>query len=229
MNVLHVIPSFAPRYGGPIVAAVGLTRELARRGHDVTVATTNVDGPGELDVPLNRPVPMDGVDVWYFPIQRPRWYHFSAPMGRALRELVRESDVVHIHSVFLWPTTVAAFWCRRLGVPYVVHVQQALLIPPALSKRYEGLRASTASRAKKWLYLRTLGSLDLGGAAALHLTSEVEMESARRLRFSEGRVIPLGADAPRRLPGSTTAPQCGGNTRASKVGRSSCFYRGSTP
>ena len=84
MRILHVIPSFAPRYGGPIFAAVSLTRELARRGHDVTVATTNVDGPGELDVPLDRPVPMDGVDVWYFPIQRPRWYHFSAPMGRTL-------------------------------------------------------------------------------------------------------------------------------------------------
>ena len=196
MNVLHVIPSFAPRYGGPIVAAVGLTRELARRGHDVTVATTNVDGPGELDVPLNRPVPMDGVDVWYFPIQRPRWYHFSAPMGRALRELVRGSDVVHIHSVFLWPTTVAAFWCRRLGVPYLLRTTGSL-DPVALSKRYVGLRVSTASRAKKWLYLRTVGSLDLGGAAALHFTSEAEMESARRLRLSpEGRVIPLGVDEP---------------------------------
>ena len=81
MRILHVIPSFAPRYGGPIVAAAGLTRELARRGHDVTVATTNVDGPDELDVPLCRPIPIDGVDVWYFPIQWPRWYHFSAPMG----------------------------------------------------------------------------------------------------------------------------------------------------
>ena len=195
MNVLHVIPSFAPRYGGPIVAAVGLTRELARRGHAVTVATTNVDGPGELDVPLSRPVPMDGVDVWYFPIQRPRWYHFSAPMGRALRRLVRESDVVHIHSVFLWPTTVAAFWCRRLGVPYVVHVAGSL-DPASLAKRYEGRRVSAVSRAKKWLYLKTLGRHDLGGAAALHLTSEVELESARRLRFSNGRLIPLGADAP---------------------------------
>ena len=195
MNVLHVIPSFAPRYGGPIVAAMGLTRELARRGHDVTVATTNVDGPGELDVPLERPVSMDGVDVWYFPIQRPRWYHFSAPMGRALRRLVRESDVVHIHSVFLWPTTVAAFWCRRLGVPYVVHVAGSL-DPVSLAKRYEGPRASAASRTKKWLYLKTIGTRDLGGAAALHLTSEVELESARRLRFSRGRFIPLGADAP---------------------------------
>ena len=195
MRILHVIPSFAPRYGGPIVAAVGLTRELARRGHDVTVATTNVDGPGELDVPLDRPVPMDGVDVWYFPIQRPRWYHFSAPMGRALSRLVRESDVVHIHSIFLWPTTVTAFWCRRLGVPYLVHVAGSL-DPVSLAKRYEGLRASAASRTKKWIYLNTLGRRDLGGAAALHLTSEVELESARRLRFSNGRLIPLGADPP---------------------------------
>ena len=207
MRILHVIPSFAPawRYGGPIFAAVSLTRELARRGHDVTVATTNVDGPGELDVPLNRPVPMDGVDVWYFPIQRPRWYHFSAPMGRALSRLVRESDVVHIHSIFLWPTTVAAFWCRRLGVPYLVHVPGSL-DPVSLAKRYEGLRASAASRTKKWIYLKTLGRRDLGGAAALHLTSEVELESARRLRFSNGRLIPLGADPP---------PPPGVNDRAS--------------
>ena len=161
----------------------------------MTVATTNVDGPGVLDVPLDRPVPMDGVDVWYFPIQRPRWYHFSAPMGRALSRLVRESDVVHIHSIFLWPTTVAAFWCRRIGVPYVVHVTGSL-DPVRLAKRYEGLRTSAASRTKKWLYLKTLGRRDLGGAAALHLTSEAELESALRLRFSTGRVIPLGADAP---------------------------------
>ncbi len=195
MNVLHVIPSFAARYGGPIVAAQGLTRELARRGHDVTLATTNVDGPGELDVPLGSPVRMDGVGVWYFPVQRPRWYHFSAPMGRALRDLVRRSDVVHIHSVFLWPTTVAAFWCRKFGVPYVVHVAGSL-DPVSLAKRYEGRRASAASRAKKWLYLKTIARHDLGGAAALHLTSEVEVESARTLRFQGGRLIPLGADAP---------------------------------
>ena len=144
MRILHVIPSFAPRYGGPTTAAVGLTPELARRGHDVTVATTNVDGPGELDVPLGRPVPMDGVDVWYFPIQRPRWYHFSAPMGRALRDLVRRSDVVHIHYVFLWPTTAAAFWCRRYGVPYVV-TPHGLLDAARVSKSYERSRISFAS------------------------------------------------------------------------------------
>ncbi len=196
MNVLHVIPSFAPRYGGPIVAAVGLTRELAKRGHHVTVATTNVDGPGELDVPLNRPVSMDGVNVWYFPIQRPRWYHFSAPMGRALRDLVRRSDVVHIHSVFLWPTTVAAFWCRRYGVPYVI-TPHGLLEAARVSKSYERARISFASTVKKRIYLRTLGIPDIGGAAGLHFVSHPEREATSRLRLSpKAHVILLGADTP---------------------------------
>ena len=198
MNVLHVIPSFAPawRYGGPIVAALGLTRELARQGHMVSVATTNIDGPGVLDVQLERPVPMDGVSVWYFPVQRPRWYHFSVPMGRALKRLVSQSDVVHIHSVFLWPTTAAAFWCRRFGVPYLVRTA-GFLDPASLSKPYSGIRGSAASRAKKWLYLKTLGTRDIGGAAGLHFTSDAEMESALRLRLSPKRhVIPLGVDAP---------------------------------
>lgn len=198
MNVLHVIPSFAPawRYGGPIVAALGLTRELARQGHTVSVATTNIDGPGELDVPLCEPVPIDDITCWYFPVQHPRWYHFSAPMGRALKRLVRQSDIVHIHSVFLWPTTAAAFWCRRFGVPYLVRTA-GFLDPASMSKRYEGRRASVASRTKKWLYLKTLGRRDIGGAAGLHFTSEAELESALRLRRSpKGYVIPLGVDAP---------------------------------
>ena len=66
MNILHVIPSFAPawRYGGPISAAYGMTRALVRSGHEVTVFTTNLDGAGVLDVPIAKPVDVDGVETW---------------------------------------------------------------------------------------------------------------------------------------------------------------------
>jgi glycosyltransferase involved in cell wall biosynthesis len=198
MKVLHVIPSFAPawRYGGPIVAALGLTRELARQGHDVTVMTTNIDGPGVLDVPLDRPVSMDGVNVWYFPIQRPRWYYYSRPLARALRQQVEGFDIVHIHSIYLWPTTVASFWCRRHGVPYLVRLAGSL-DPASLTKSYEGRRASIASKAKKRLYLNTLGRWDLGRANGLHFTSKAEMESSLALKLRPpGYVLPLGVDLP---------------------------------
>jgi hypothetical protein len=44
VKILHVVPTYLParRYGGPIVAVHGLCRALVRRGHDVTVFTTNV-------------------------------------------------------------------------------------------------------------------------------------------------------------------------------------------
>ena len=101
-----------------------------------------------------------------------------------------------MHSVFLWPTTAAAFWCRRYDVPYVV-TPHGLLEATTMVKSYEGAGASLASRAKKRLYLWTLGVRDIGGAAALHFVSDAERESTARLRLSpRAHIIVLGADAP---------------------------------
>jgi len=110
LKILHVIPSFAPawRYGGPIFAVDEMTRELARAGHSITVMTTNIDGPGVLDVSTDRPVDRAGVEVWYFPVERPRGWCYSRALGRALRERIPEFEIVHIHSMFLWPTFAAA-------------------------------------------------------------------------------------------------------------------------
>ena len=40
MKILHVIGSLSPSTGGPAEACVGLCKELARRGHDVSIYTT---------------------------------------------------------------------------------------------------------------------------------------------------------------------------------------------
>lgn len=200
MNILHVIPSYAPawRYGGPIAAVLGLTRELAAQGHNVTVMTTNIDGPGTLDVPTEQAVPMDGVQVWYYPVQRPRWYCFSRSLGRALRDRVGDFDIVHIHSIYLWPTTVAAYWCRRRGVPYLIHAAGAL-DPVSISNSYAGRRASVSTALKKWLYFNTVGRRDINGAAGMHYTSQVDMDVSRSLGTRPpGHILPFGVKAPGR-------------------------------
>ncbi len=122
--------------------------------------TTNIDGPGLLDVPLERPVNMDGVDVWYFPVQRPRWYCFSTPLASSLRKRVDEFDVVHIHSIFLWPTTIAAFWCRRRRIPYIVHLfgsLDTLVERPAYHGAWAGL-SGRLSWSRSFSQLRSLGA-----------------------------------------------------------------------
>jgi len=198
LKILHVVPSVAPawRYGGPVVAAYGMTRALVRRGHDVTVFTTNIDGDGYLNVPTGEPVDMDGVQTTYFPVQRPRWYYYSQPMGVALRERVRDFDLVHTHSIFLWPTTTAAKRAREADVPYVVR-PAGMLQADHLSKSYGSGLSTLVSRAKKQLYMATFGKSDIGGASAVHFTSADEvatsiLDVSRPVSF----LAPLGVDLP---------------------------------
>src|SRR5438445_13865814 len=118
MRLLHVVPTYQPawRYGGPIVAVHGLCRALAMRGHQVDVFTTNVDGRGLLDVPVEQAVAVDGVGVSYFPASVRRVY-WSPRMGRALAREVGGYDLVHVHAVYLWPGAAAARAARRARVP----------------------------------------------------------------------------------------------------------------
>jgi glycosyltransferase involved in cell wall biosynthesis len=208
MRILHVISGFLPakRYGGPIYALHGLALAQLRLGHQVEVMTTDVDGTERMDVPLGRLVDTQGVPTRYFPIETPKRWWFSRPMGRALRDLAGGFDVVHAHSIFLWPTTAAAYWARRLGVPFIVRPAGSLG-RTTLSSRHARSRCSAwVSRARKAAYLRTLARWELRRADAIHFTSRQELEDARRLRLEPPAfVVPLGVDeAP--APSSPRAP-----------------------
>src|SRR4051812_38317396 len=120
VRILHVVPSYLPavRYGGPIVSVHSLCKALVTPGHRVDVFTTNVNGTQDSDVPLGVPVDVDGVNVWYFASKRFRRLYRSHAMAQALAQHIDEFDIVHLHSIFLWPTTAAARAARRAGVPY---------------------------------------------------------------------------------------------------------------
>src|ERR1700724_102003 len=106
LRLLHVVPTYYPavRYGGPIRAVHALCASLVRRGHQVCVYTTNVDGAGNSDVRLNTPVDMDGVKVTYFPVPAFRRVFWSPQLARQVRGTITNFDLAHLHSVFLCPT-----------------------------------------------------------------------------------------------------------------------------
>lgn len=188
MKLLHVVPTYVPawRYGGPIRSVHGLCKALVRRGHEVAVATTDVDGEGESGVPTDRPVDVDGVRVHYFPSPWLRRIYWSPRMGRFLDEHVPSVDLVHTHSVFLWPTTAAASAARRSGVPYVVS-PRGMLVPELIRRR--------SSFAKKaWIALFERRNIER--AAAIHATSPLETRELGKLGLSPQAVfeVPNGVD-----------------------------------
>ena len=132
MKILHVVPSYLPayRYGGPIESVHALNKYLVRAGSDVSVYTTAIDGPKDLDVPLGRPVDRDGVKVFYFKPGHPRSWFYSPQMAVALREHAREFDIMHITSVFLAASTLGARSARAAGKPYIISPRGSLMRAP---------------------------------------------------------------------------------------------------
>jgi glycosyltransferase involved in cell wall biosynthesis len=175
MRLLHVVPTYLPawRHGGPILAVHGLCKALAARGHEVTVFTTDVHGKGRLHVPPGRPVEIDGVEVRYFSVRPPRRLYLAPGLGRAARQEAARFDLVHLHSVFLWPTSAAARAAERAGVPYVLS-PRGMLVP-------ELIRARGRWRKLAWLALAERRTIER--AAALHATSALEGEDAARLGY----------------------------------------------
>ncbi len=190
MRLLHVVPTYVPawRHGGPILAVHGLCRALVERGHEVTVLTTDVHGHGRLDVPLGEPVTIDGVEVWYFPVRWPRRLYISPALGRAARQILHGFDLLHLHSVFLWPTSAAARAAERAGVPYVVS-PRGMLVPNLIARRGRW-------RKRAWMLLAERRTL--ARAAALHATSALEADEAARLglRLPPVFTVPNGVDVP---------------------------------
>jgi glycosyltransferase involved in cell wall biosynthesis len=190
MKILHVVPTYYPavRYGGPIWSVHGLTSALAAQGHDVHVYTTNVDGKGVSSVPLDRPSRLDGVTIWYFATSWGRRLYRSPGMGQALGLNVASFDIVHLHSVFLWPTSVAARAARSASVPYVLS-PRGMLVEDLVRRR-----SLLAKRA--WISLFERRNIE--EAAAVHLTSEIEASGLTALGFRCARlaVVANGVELP---------------------------------
>src|SRR5262245_36304315 len=190
MRILHVVPTYLPavRYGGPIFTVHGLCRALAARGHELQVFTTNRDGPGVTPTPIATPVDLDGVQIRYFPCPLIKRLYWAPALGRTLHHAIGNLDIVHVHTVFLWPIWAAARAARRAGVPYVLS-PRGCLVKDLIARR---------SRLAKSAWIHLIERSNVEQAAALHLTSELERTELECFDWQLPRlsVIPNAIDEP---------------------------------
>lgn len=175
MYILYVCPYYKPAYvyGGPVQCIASLCEGLVRIGAEVVVFTTNANRATSLDVPLQRPVHVDGVTVWYFPLMLNGLYYFYSPsLAEAISVQASEFDLVVIDSLWGHALIPAANACVRLHVPYVISTH-GQLFPWALAQK----------RLKKGLYLKLFGRRHIDRAAAIRCTDPVEAEAVERLGF----------------------------------------------
>jgi len=165
---------------------------LAQRGVSVDVAATDDNGPERLSVPLGTPMTEHGVTYRYFRRQT-SFYNASLPLTSWLWKAVPDYNLVHIHALFSYSSTVAAWIAGAKHVPYVV---RPLGILNRWGMRYRRPLFKTLSYE---LFERGI----LERSAAVHYTSDQEQKEAETLGFhAPAAIIPNPYD----LEGQTAAP-----------------------
>lgn len=195
MKILHVIPSLSDRRGGPSRAVLDMVKALQLANVDVCIAATNDDGPELLDVPVGCCVDYQAIPVYFFPRFSPaaapiREFAFSAQFTKWLWENVSSFDLLHVHAVFSYPSTIAMTIARQQRVPYVVTLH-GLLCRWAMQQ----------SKWKKQIYLTMAERANLNYAKMLHFTSDYERhETATHSLRAPSMVVPFGFTVPPIIP-----------------------------
>ena len=175
MKILHVIITLSPNYGGPVNYCKTLCHSLAMAGEDVTIYTTNTDYPsGRLNVALNQKLIKDGYAIWYFPVQfKP--YYFSIDLYKALRQNLNKFDIVHIHGLYRFPLSAAAYFSRKYNLPYIIRPHGSL--DPYLYNK-------SPNKYIKRLYETFIENRNLNQASYIQYSTLNEMLLAKPLEFN---------------------------------------------
>ena len=194
MRILHVLPLITARAGGPVAFATEAAEVLGARGVDVTLFATDLgDVPGSghwRRVELEElPANVDELDLHLFPVRPPRRLAHSPSMRARLERVVWEFDLLHIHSLWLFPQFAAQRAAQRAGVPYVVSPHGAL--DPYL-RRHGRVRKAVTDLA----WQRRM----LANAALLHITTAQEGELIADIAPRTPReIVPVGISIERLL------------------------------
>lgn len=133
MRILTVLTYYRPHTSGLTIYAERLARAFVRRGHQVTVLTTQYDRS------LPRQERLDGVRVIRLPVAlRVSKGVLSPTFGLVSTRLVWEHDVVQLH-LPQFDAPGVAFRARLFRKPAVLTYHCDLLLPPGLLNRLVNL------------------------------------------------------------------------------------------
>ncbi len=175
MKIAQLSPYFYPHLGGVESHVLELAKHLKKRGHEITVFTTLLDGTIENEI-------VEGIKVKRV---KPITILFSTPInlniGRALEG--EEFDIIHGHS----PPPLSCFFAARNAakreIPFVLTYHCDLELPflfgPLLVQ----------------LYQRTLATYTVKKSDQIITTTDTYGATSRTVWQEEAKVIPNAVDA----------------------------------
>lgn len=159
MKVLHTIPYFNKASGGPTSCTYQLVKGLVDNGLKCDIITFL---PKENDILANNDF------IHYLPDDRKTPLWFSQNLSNELSRNIGLYDLVHINTIWTWPSHISVVKAKSLGLPIIIS-PHGMLYPQALK----------VSSWKKKIIGNWYVNKDLKMADCIHATSEEEAKYIR--------------------------------------------------
>jgi len=181
MRILQIISGFHPAYayGGTVKVAYGLSKRLVKRGHDVTVySSDSFDCSHRIPCAVSD---VEGIRVFYFRnlSNTLAWKYrlFVTPgMLPRMRMEMAEYDVVHIHDFYTFQNIITHHYAVKTNVPYVVQAHGSLI-------------PDSGRKNAKMIFNQTIGKRILQDATQAIALTETEARRYRLLGMDEQKVV----------------------------------------
>ncbi len=181
LRIAQVSPWFYPHLGGVESHVASISRELAARGHEVTVVTTrHTSSAAERET-------MEGFDVIRV---KPRMVALRTPIAPRIRGVLRSlpADIIHAHLPPPLSAHYAADAAELRGLPLVLTYHCDVEIPSPVGSLIETV------------YRRSLGASTLERAAKVVVTTRTYAATSRAVWRHDPVIIPNAVDVQRFSP-----------------------------
>lgn len=126
IKILQIIQFFSPNHGGSARSSYELSKQLQKKGHDVTVLTT--------DFQMNNDFidSMNGVNAIPFHCQlNIGGFLISTSMNKYLKKNIDKFDIIHMHNFRTYQNIVVHYYAKKYRIPYILQSRGSV---PTFSK-----------------------------------------------------------------------------------------------
>ncbi len=181
MNILYVVSGFAPAWGlgGVARSSYEISKEMVQRGHKVTVYTTDI-----FDFKTRHSYfykYWHGMHVYYFKtlsnFLAKNKFNVSLNYIYYIYKNMSTFDIVHIHEYRTINSTIAAYFAKRNGVPYIIQPRGSV---PTMSKSLQ-----------KKIYDKLFGKSIIEHSVKIIATSTIESDQYSKVfpHLSKDKIV----------------------------------------